>query len=217
MHAASLLRIRPTSYHEYSPSQLVLGKQPNISHLRVFGCVVHVPIAPPQRRLRIYVGFDSPFIIRYLEPLIGDVFRARFADCHFNETIFPPLGGEKSIPEERREITWNTSTLSHFDPRTNQCELEVQRIIHLYNLANQLPDAFVDAKKATKSHILATNAPARINVPEEQLANESKIRLKHGRPIGSKDVTPQKWRTQMRIDTPEEVHDKKKKKKKGPM
>ena len=47
MHATSLIRIRPTSYHEYSPSQLVLGKQLNISHLRVFGCAVHVPIAPP--------------------------------------------------------------------------------------------------------------------------------------------------------------------------
>ena len=33
MHATSLIRIRPTSYYEYSPSQLVLGKQPNISHL----------------------------------------------------------------------------------------------------------------------------------------------------------------------------------------
>ena len=33
------------------------------------------------------------------------------------------------------------------------------------------------------------------------------IRLKRGRPIGSKDVTPQK-RTQMSIGTPEEVHDK---------
>ena len=47
MHAASLIRIRPTSYHEYSPSQLVLGKQTNISHLRVFGSTVYVPIAPP--------------------------------------------------------------------------------------------------------------------------------------------------------------------------
>ena len=138
MHAASLIRIIPTSHHEYSPSQLILGKQPNISHLRVFGCVVHVPIAPPQctkmgvqRRLGIYVGFDSSSSIKYLEPLIGNVFRARFVDCHFNETIFPPLGGEKLIPEERREITWNASTLSHFDPCTNQCELEVQRIIHL--------------------------------------------------------------------------------------
>ena len=92
MHVESLIRIRPTSYHEYSPSQLVLGKQPNISHLRVFSCVVHVPIAPPQctkmgprRRLGIYVGFDSPSIIRYLESVIGDGFRARFVDCHFNE------------------------------------------------------------------------------------------------------------------------------------
>ena len=35
------------------------------------------------------------------------------------------------------------------------------------------------------------------------------IRLKHGRPIGSKDVTHQKRRTQMSIGTLEEVHDKK--------
>ena len=109
MHTRSLIRIRPTSYHEYSLSQLVLGNQPNISHLRVFGCVVHVPTAPPQhtkigpqRRLGIYVGFDWSSIIRYLEPLTEDVFRARFADCHFNETVFPPLGGEKSITEEQR-------------------------------------------------------------------------------------------------------------------
>ena len=132
MHSASLMRIRPTSYHEYSSSQLVLGKQPNIFHFRVFGCAAHVSIAPPQRRLGIYVGFDSPSIIRYLEPLTKkNVFRARFAHFHFNEIVFPPLKGKKSIPEERREITWNASILSHFDHRTNQCELEGQRIIHL--------------------------------------------------------------------------------------
>ena len=98
--------------------------------------------------------------------------------------------------------------MSHFDSRTNQCELEVQRIIHLQNIANQLPDAFINTKKVTKSHISAANAPTRINVPEKQLANEYKIRLKHGRPIGSKDITPRKRRTRIRIDTPEEVYDK---------
>ena len=138
MHATTLVRIRPTTYHKYSPSQLMLGKQPNISHLRIFGCAVYIPIAPtqrtkmgPQRRLRIYVGFDSPSIIRYLEPLTCNVFTARFADCHFNESVFLSLGGEKSIPKEQREISWKTSTMTHLDPRTNQCELEVQRIIHL--------------------------------------------------------------------------------------
>nr|CAN83828.1 hypothetical protein VITISV_033034 [Vitis vinifera] len=67
---------------------------------------LYVPIAPtqctkmgPQRRLGIYVDFNSPSIIRYLEPLTGDVFTARFADCHFNENVFSLLGGEKSIPK----------------------------------------------------------------------------------------------------------------------
>ena len=95
----------------------------------------------------------------------------------------------------------------HFDHRTNQCEIEFQRIIHLLNIANQLPNAFIDTKKVTKSHISTTNTPTWIDVLEGQLANEFKIRLKHGRPIGLKDITPRKRRTQRRIDTPEEVYD----------
>ena len=58
-----------------------------------------------QRRLGIYVGFDSPSIIRYLEPLTDDVFTTHFTDCHFNESVFSSLGEENSIPEERQEIT----------------------------------------------------------------------------------------------------------------
>ena len=65
------------------------------------------------------MGFDSPSIIRYLELLTDDVFTICFTNCHFNESIFLSLGGEKPIPEERRDITWNTSTMSHIDPRTN--------------------------------------------------------------------------------------------------
>ena len=69
-------------------------------------------------------------------------------------------------------------------------------IIHFRNLANQLLDAFIDTKKVTKSHIPTTNAPARIDVPKGQLANESQIRLKRERPIGSKDLIHSKRRTQ---------------------
>jgi hypothetical protein len=108
LHAASLVCIRTIAYHKYSSLQLVFGQQPNIFHFRIFGCAVYVPISPPQRtkmgpqrRLGIYAGFDSPSIIRYLEPLTGDIFKARFDDCHFNETIFPPLGGEKLLSEAR--------------------------------------------------------------------------------------------------------------------
>ena len=105
--------------------QLAKGYPPNISHLQVFGCVVYVPIAPthrpklgPQRRLGIYVDFQSASIINYIEPLTGEVFTARFVDYHFDENIFPPLGGDKPISEEWREITWNESSLSHLDPHT---------------------------------------------------------------------------------------------------
>jgi hypothetical protein len=47
----------------------------------------------PQRRLRIYIDFHSPSIIKYLEPLTGDIFTARFTNCQFDEIIFPILGG----------------------------------------------------------------------------------------------------------------------------
>ena len=71
----------------------------------------------PQRSLGIYVGYDSPSIIKYLEPLTGDVFTTRFVDCHFNETNFPTLAGE--IKKLEKEIAWNASLLSHLDPRIN--------------------------------------------------------------------------------------------------
>ena len=185
LHAAALILLRPTSYHKYSPLQLTCGHEPNVSHLRIFGCAVYVPIAPPQctkmgpqRRLGIYVGYESPSIIRYLEPLTGDVFTARFADCHFNEAVFPPLGGEKD--QLKKEISWNASSLNFLDPRTSVCELEVQKIIHLQKIANQLPDAFTDLKRITKSHIPAENVPIRIDVsagqPISAIANESKTR-----------------------------------------
>jgi hypothetical protein len=207
LHAASLVRIRPTSYQKYSPLQLAFGQLPNIFHFCIFGCVVYVSIAPPQRtkmgpqcRLGIYIGFDSPSIIRYLKPLTGDIFKTRFEDCHFNENIFPSLGKEKLLLEAGQEIIWNNSTLSHFDPRTNQYELEVQRIIHLQSIVNQLLDAFIDNKKIVKSHTPTANTSAKIEVPEGQsintATNEFKARLKRGRPIGAKDKIPGKRKAQ---------------------
>jgi hypothetical protein len=114
------------------------------------------------------------------------------------------------LPEAQREISWNVSTLSHLDPRTNQSELEVQRIIHLQGIANQLPDVFTDSKKIVKSHIPAANNPAWIEVPEGQLiniaANESKTRLKRGRPVGAKDKIPRKRKIQEKqVAAPEEA------------
>jgi hypothetical protein len=57
----------------------------------------------PQKRLGIYIGCESPLIIKYLKPLTGDSFTARFADCHFDETMFPALGRE--IKQLDKDIT----------------------------------------------------------------------------------------------------------------
>ena len=76
------------------------------------------------------------------------------------------------MPEAQQKITWNNLKLSRFDPRTNQCELEVQKIIHLQNITNQLTDVFTNNEKMVKSHILAANAPSRIEISEEKKATQ---------------------------------------------
>ena len=102
-----LICLRLTTNQDLSPLQLVLGYQPNISHLRVFGYAIYVPLAPthqtklgPQRRIGIYIGFQSSSIINYIETFTSEVFTHRFVDCHFNEDVFPSLGGEKPLQEE---------------------------------------------------------------------------------------------------------------------
>ena len=70
-----------------------------------------------------------------------------------------------------------------------------------------MPDAFIDSTKVTKSHISATNIPARIEIPtgklQSSMTNEPKPRLKRGRPIGSKDTIPRKRKSVISM-TPEE-------------
>ena len=129
--------------------------------------------------------------------MIRDVFRVRFADCHFDKVNFPSLGGDKLPKEERLEIIWNASSMSHLDPRTASCDKEVHRITHLQKIASQLPDAFIDTTKVTKSYISAANTPSRINIQIGKTAimaaNESSMtRLKRGRPLGSKDLISRK-------------------------
>jgi hypothetical protein len=122
----------------------------------------------PQRSLGIYVGFESPSIIKYLEPLTGDLHTAQFADSIFNEEHFPALGGGKYLArDECREITWESTGVLGMDPRTKENELEVQNIIDLQRIANELPEAFTNTKGIMKSHIPAVNTPERIEIPHE--------------------------------------------------
>ena len=114
LHAAALLRLRPTLLHTQIPLELVSGKMPNVFHLRTFGCRVWVPVSEPQLKTigthhleGIYIGFDSPSVIRYLSIPAGSFLRAQFQNSHFDENIFPSLPNTK-----------NTGLLDFFAPQT---------------------------------------------------------------------------------------------------
>ncbi|KAM1386666.1 hypothetical protein COP2_033797 [Malus domestica] len=117
--------------------------------------------------MRIYVGYDLPSIICYLEPLTEDLFTSRFANYHFDKIVSPSLGGDKitNVSVERRELLWITPTMSHLDPRTPQSKTKVLHNLDLQSIAQSMLDAFIDLAKVARSHIPTANAPARMNVP----------------------------------------------------
>jgi hypothetical protein len=53
------------------------------------------------------------------------------------------------------------------DPRTQETEFQVQKIIDLQHIANNLPDAFTDYKGVTKSLVPARNVPERVEIPQK--------------------------------------------------
>jgi hypothetical protein len=65
----------------------------------------------PHRRMGIYVGFQSPSILKYLEPLTDDLFTARFADCIFNEDHFLALGGDNKFITDGQKINWDDKSI----------------------------------------------------------------------------------------------------------
>lgn len=78
LHAATTLRFQPIFLNDHSSFELTSSQFPNVAHLRTFGYQVWVPIAKLHRKKigrhrhkGIYVGFDSPNIIRYVIPSVG--------------------------------------------------------------------------------------------------------------------------------------------------
>jgi hypothetical protein len=111
------------------------------------------------------VLFQSPSISKYLEPLTGDLFMARFADCIFNENHFLALGGDNKFINDGREIDWDDKSILYSNPHTRESELQVQKILELQQIANNLPEAFTDYKGVTMSLNPTVNAPCRVEVP----------------------------------------------------
>ncbi|KAL0454666.1 UNVERIFIED_CONTAM: hypothetical protein Slati_0805800 [Sesamum latifolium] len=129
---------------------------------------MYVPIPPPQRtkmgpqrRQRIYVGFESSSIIKYLEPITGDQFTARLPDV---------LIDTKKV------------TKSHIPPKNVSTRLEVPEVILTQSKASESqirrkrgrPLGFKDANpRKRKEHIVSINHDANVttsNVSEDKIS-----------------------------------------------
>jgi hypothetical protein len=110
LYTADLIQLWPTAYHNTFPLYLVRGNVPSISYLWKFDCVVYAPISPPQRttvghhrKMGIYVRYHFSSIIKYLEAVTGDLFKAWYADCIFNKDHFPALWENFRIIQNARK------------------------------------------------------------------------------------------------------------------
>ena len=94
----------------------------------------------PHRIRAIYLGYDSPSIIRYKLPKSDDIYKARFQNCKFIETKFP---GTPNLATSKALNFKDLETLTlNPDPRTALAETEVRKLIKLQNLAENIPDGF---------------------------------------------------------------------------
>ena len=86
-HAVAILNVRPFAKKPSAHTQQN-GEPASCSHFRTWGCAVYVTIPSinresklsARRKLGIYVGIQSPSIIKYLDIEKGQTHFARFAD-----------------------------------------------------------------------------------------------------------------------------------------
>lgn len=206
LHASELIRYRPSSHLKHSPHQLLTGFVPDVSHLRVFGCAVYVPIPSPKRtkfgprrQLAIYVGFQSPSIIRYLDPTTGSLFTAKLADCVFQETQFPTIGSGGADRIRSFDFGWPNNIKAFADDYDGSGERDVRRTLHLQNIANTVPDAFADTERITNPIAI----PSTIQLVSKPANTMGTSRKRIGRSSNSLETSRKK---KSRVDVGEQLN-----------
>ena len=161
LHAITLLKLRPTLLNDQTPTELQSGRTPDVSHIRVFGCQVWVPVAEPKSHTvgphseeGIYIRFDSPSIIRYLVPTTGILLKARFVNCRFIEHIFPQVSTPTS--NQKLEFSAPETLTMNPDPPTSLGDAEITKLLHLKSLAEQVPDGFATGPRVIRNPLPGT-------------------------------------------------------------
>ncbi len=145
LYTASLIWLCPSSIEIAFSQKFFVGCVLNIFYLLVFDCYVWVPIPKPQHctigaqeQEDIYVGFDSLYIIHYINLSTPIVLHASFNNCRFEEYIFLSLKWGVSISKTLMSLTFKafeTFTLNS-NPKTSLAQIEVAKTLHLQKVAN---------------------------------------------------------------------------------
>ena len=161
LHATTLLKLRPTLLNTQTPLELQSGRTPNISYIWVFGCQIWVPVPEPKRQTigahkeeGIYVGFDSPSIIKYLVPTTRILLKARFQNCRFIKYVFPRV----MTPETNQPLIFTTLETLTMNPDfcTSLADTEVNKLLHPKSRAENIPDGFASGPRIIRNAIPGT-------------------------------------------------------------
>ena len=113
----------------------------------------------------IYVGFDSPSIIRYILPTTSILHKARFQNYQFDESKFPTIAS--SQPLATLDF-WALETFTmNPDPRTALANTEVKKLLDLQILAECLPNGFSDTPHITRNPLPSAKQPPIHTLPDK--------------------------------------------------
>lgn len=161
MHATTLLKLRPILLNVQTPAELQSGRIHDVSHIRVFGCQVWVHVPEPKRHMvgphmeeGIYIGFDSPSIIRYLVPATCILLKAMFANCRFIENVFPRVFKPDTNPH--LEFLTHETLKMNPDPPTSLPDIEVTKLVHLNSMAEYVRDGFTTCSRIIRNMLPGT-------------------------------------------------------------
>jgi hypothetical protein len=99
-HSVYLKNILPVISREISsPIETLTGSAPRTQHLRSFGCQTWYRLNPtdiksklePRARPAVYVGCQSPSLVKLVDQSTGNLIIRMMRDCVFDETSFPGI------------------------------------------------------------------------------------------------------------------------------
>ncbi|KAJ1530146.1 hypothetical protein ONE63_005077 [Megalurothrips usitatus] len=113
LHTAVFLKnISPTkAVKNMVPYEAWTGSRPDVSILRVFGCLAQARIEPTKKltdrtRDYIFVGYDEERkAYKLMDKITNAVSSHRYKDVTFHETIFPALGNIQASPVQIPVVT----------------------------------------------------------------------------------------------------------------